>query len=172
MLASLLLTVTGIDKPGLVDSLAEVIQRHGGNWEESRMAHLAGYFAGIVCVSLPEDAHQTLMDELAKLETRGLSVVARRGVATSVIKKAKPLTFELLGTDRPGIVREISGVLAQRNVNVEELHTERAPAPHAGDTLFKAVAHLSCPDTEVEPLRLALEELAGDMMVDISLRER
>ena len=45
-MATLVLTVIGRDRPGLVDTLSGVVAEHGGNWEESRMAHLADRFAG------------------------------------------------------------------------------------------------------------------------------
>ena len=49
----LVLTLIGPDRPGLVEAVAEVIAGHGGNWLESRMAHLAGQFAGILRVEVP-----------------------------------------------------------------------------------------------------------------------
>jgi glycine cleavage system regulatory protein len=49
----LIITFTGPDRPGVVDRLAGVVSQHGGNWEESRMARLAGSFAGIVLRARP-----------------------------------------------------------------------------------------------------------------------
>ena len=48
----LILTIIGEDKPGIVESLAEVIADHSGNWLESSMSHLAGKFAGILRVGV------------------------------------------------------------------------------------------------------------------------
>ena len=53
-MTDLVLTLIGSDRPGLVEAVAEVIAGHGGNWLESRMAHLAGKFAGILRVEIPE----------------------------------------------------------------------------------------------------------------------
>ena len=49
----LVLTLIGADRPGLVESLAKRVAAHRGNWVESRMAHLAGQFAGILRVEVP-----------------------------------------------------------------------------------------------------------------------
>ena len=47
----LVLTISGRDRSGLVEQLADVIAAHGGNWEHCRMAHLAGRFVGLLEVS-------------------------------------------------------------------------------------------------------------------------
>ena len=51
---SLILTVIGDDRPGLVEQLATAISSHHGNWLESSMSHLSGKFAGIVCLSIAD----------------------------------------------------------------------------------------------------------------------
>jgi predicted amino acid-binding ACT domain protein len=52
---TLVITVVGDDRAGLVASLADIVDAHGGNWETSEMAELAGAFAGIVEVSVSTD---------------------------------------------------------------------------------------------------------------------
>jgi glycine cleavage system regulatory protein len=80
------------------------------------------------------------------------------------------LQLELIGQDRPGIVREISRVLASQGVNVEELKTECVSAPTTGQSLFRASAQLRLPAGVSEAsLRSALEAVAADMMVDVEL---
>ena len=54
-MTDLVLTLIGPDRPGLVESLAKRVTAHGGNWVESRMAHLAGQFAGILRVEVPPE---------------------------------------------------------------------------------------------------------------------
>ena len=71
---SLVLTVIGDDRPGLVEQLATAISKHGGNWLESSMAHLSGKFAGIVCVTIAENDVEALKKEFAALA--GLRITA------------------------------------------------------------------------------------------------
>ena len=47
MTKSLVMTILGPDRPGLVESLSSTIATHDGNWLESRMAQLAGHFTGM-----------------------------------------------------------------------------------------------------------------------------
>ena len=55
MRETLVLTVLGPDRTGLVEALADRIVAAGGNWEASDMARLAGQFAGIVLVTAERD---------------------------------------------------------------------------------------------------------------------
>jgi glycine cleavage system regulatory protein len=81
-------------------------------------------------------------------------------------------TLEIVGQDRPGIVRQISQALAEYGVNVEELETECASAAMSGETLFKARARLSLPETcNAAEVRRKLEKIAEDLIVDISFAE-
>ena len=168
---SLVVTVIGKDRPGLVESVSAVVEEHGGSWVESRMSRLAGEFAGILRVSVPADRAKTLSEALQTLRSEGLRVVVERGVEEAV-EAAHVIVLELVGSDRPGIVHKISEALAARGVNVEELNTECEGAPWSGDTLFKARARLRAPKAlDLDQLRESLEAIAGDLMVDISLGE-
>ena len=85
---------------------------------------------------------------------------------------ARQSVLEIVGQDRPGIVREISHVLAGFGVNVEELQTECASAAMSGETLFKARARLSIPEScNAAEIRQQLEKIAEDLIVEISLAE-
>jgi glycine cleavage system regulatory protein len=168
--SQLVLTLIGRDRPGLVEALAAQIAKHGGNWEESRMAHLAGKFAGILRVSLPADAASSLTTALGALEREGLRVLVESAEPPSSAIDAQRLRLELIGNDREGIVRDISQALARRKVNVDELHTSCEDAPMGGGQLFRASAILRVPgDVAVEELRTTLESLADDLMVELSL---
>ena len=51
---SLVVTVLGPDRPGLVEVVSQTIAEHAGSWQESRMARLAGRFAGVLLVRVDE----------------------------------------------------------------------------------------------------------------------
>lgn len=166
------LTVIGADRPGLVQALSETIALHGASWLDSRMAHLAGQFAGLLRVAVPEARADALADALRALEGRGLRVHVERAVGEPAPPDAPLLRLELVGLDRPGIVREISHALASRDVNVEELESRTSSAPMSGETLFHARIELRLPTGQSpEELREALEKLADELMADISLVE-
>jgi glycine cleavage system regulatory protein len=168
---SLVVTVIGKDRPGLVESVSAAVEAHGGSWVESRMSRLAGQFAGILRVSVPSAEADALSDALEALRAGGLRLVIERGVE-DVEEDGHVILLELVGSDRPGIVHKISEALAARGVNVDELNTECEGAPWSGGTLFKAMAKLRAPRTlDLDQLRESLEAIAGDLMVDISIGE-
>lgn len=170
----LVLTVIGRDRPGLVEELARVIAAHGGSWDESRMARLAGHFAGVVQIHLPEENAPGLLADLPGLAARGLTasvVDSEAGDASG--DRSQTLWLELVGQDRPGIVRDVSRALAALSVNVQDLWTSVESAPMSGERLFRARAELAPPPgLGRDAIRRTLERLAADMMVDLTLDER
>jgi glycine cleavage system regulatory protein len=168
----LVMTVIGADRPGLVDSVAGLVAEQGGNWLESRMSRLGGQFAGILRVEVPGENEPALVAGLKKLESRGLTVVVHPDQPQAAAAPARQSVLEIVGQDRPGIVREISHALASFGVNVEELQTECASAAMSGETLFKARARLSLPEScDTTQIRQKLERIAADLIVEISLAE-
>ena len=166
---SLVVTIIGRDRPGLVESVSAVVESHGGSWVESRMARLSGHFAGILRASVPDARADALSRALASLRSEGLQVTIERGLGADV-EEANVVMLELIGTDRPGIVHKISEALAAKGVNVDELDTECDGAPWSGDALFKARARLHAPKgLDLDELRDGLEAIASDLMVDITL---
>lgn len=165
---SLVMTVIGKDRPGLVDSVASIVAEHGGNWLESRMSRLGGQFAGIVHVEVSAEKEGPLAKALKALDARGLTVVVHSSEKGEAARRQTNI-LEIVGQDRPGIVRQISHTLAEFGVNVEELQTECASAAMSGETLFKARAVLSVPEScDVTELRQTLEKIAADLIVEIS----
>lgn len=170
MNTSIVLTVVSDDHPGIVETLSEVIADHGGNWTESSMMSLAGKFAGILLVQVPEAAVDDFIAALGALDARGIEVVAQCSVEGGAAESASEATIELVGQDRPGIVHEITEVLARHAINVQELETTVQSASMSGEHLFLAHALVRVPDSvDTERLRAELEELANELMVDISL---
>lgn len=172
MQVPLVMTVIGQDRPGLVESVASLVAQHGGNWLESRMCRLGGEFAGILRVQVDSGKEQALMAAMGGLLAQGLSVVARPDQPQKAAAHPRLAALELVGQDRPGIVRQISSALARQGVNVEELETECGSAPMSGETLFQAKAKLLIPDTcNAAELRRELEKIAADLVVDLVFQE-
>lgn len=167
-MTTLILTVAGADRPGLVAAVADVVDAHDGNWENSRLAELAGTFAGVIEVSVAADRTSELEHALSGLD--GLLTIAVRTGADAVDAEGPLLTIEVLGNDRPGIVREVSGVLSAHALSIEELTTETRDAAMAGGRLFAASVTAKMPaSVDLAALRADLERLATEIQVDITL---
>ncbi|MBN0988058.1 glycine cleavage system protein R [Amphritea sp. RP18W] len=170
MMTSLVLTVIAPDKPGLVELLSQTIASNEGNWLESSMSRLAGKFAGILIVSVPENHADSLIEALQQLQSQGLKVVAERSTEADSPGESNNITLELIGHDKPGIVREISQALNRYSINVERLSTELVSGSMSAELLFKADAELTVPaGVDLDDLQQSLEAIANDLMVDITL---
>lgn len=172
MSISIVLTVVADDQPGIVEDLSDVLATHGGNWTESSMMTLAGKFAGILLAEVPENRADSFLRVLDTLEAGGMQIVAQRSDTPARPEGMREHDIELVGQDHPGIVHDITEVLAARGVNVQELETTVQSASMSGERLFIAHARIAVPESvSLEGLREELEELANELMVDIDLDE-
>ena len=166
----LVLTVIAPDKAGQVERIAECIAEHNGNWLESRMSRMAGQFAGILRVAVPAESYDEPVEALRALHEHDIRVqIAESGIEPSCTWK--PIAMDLVGNDRPGIVRDITRLLAEQGVNLERFTTDVRPAPMSSEPLFHAEALLAMPLTlSLDVLQAKLEALADDLMVELKLR--
>lgn len=172
MINSIVFTVIGPDRPGLVQRLAATVADHDGSWLESRMAALAGQFAGAVLVTVPESKAEPLRLVLMNLEREGLRVVVEAAPGAQEPRAYDRVRLEVFGQDHPGIVRDITRVLAEQAVNIMEMETERSMGAMSAEAMFRLHAEIELPkNLATGELRDALEVLAGDIMVEVELAE-
>ena len=171
-LTSLVATVMGPDRLGIVSLLSERAQGFGANWTESRIAALEGRVAGLVHFEVPSHNAEPMAAALSSLESSGVHVVVAKQEQIPVPAGRRVVKLELVGHDRPGIVSELSGSLARRRVSIEDLHTEIVDGATPAEHLFKVKALLVVPESVPnDELRRALEPLTKEMTVDIALGE-
>lgn len=170
---SLVVSIVGGDRQGIVSSLAERAQRFGANWAASRMTRLAGEFAGMIHFEVPRENADALAAALRGLESSGLQVVVARSNGANVPPSLRVVELELVGEDRVGIVSNLTKMLAGRGISIENIHTDIVRSGVSGKQTFKVEAHLLVPAAlSIEALRLEVGTLASEMMVDIALGER
>ncbi|RYE92721.1 MAG: formyl transferase, partial [Oxalobacteraceae bacterium] len=170
---SLIVTLVGPDRHGIVSQLSERAERYGANWAASRLTRLAGEFAGTVHLEVPHGHADALVTALRELSSSGLQVVVARSSSASVPASLRAVELELVGDDRIGIVSTLTKILAERGVSIENLHTEILRSGVSGKQTFKIGAHLLLPASlSVDALRQELGALAHDMTLDIALGER
>lgn len=170
MKTSLVLTLIGPDKPGLVELVSGALAEHRANWQESSMSRLGGKFAGILIATVDSNRSEALVTALQQLESQGLKVIAELDSDSGSEDLGQSLSLELIGHDKPGIVREISRALAKRNISLERLDTEVVSGSMSAEQLFKAKAELRVPaGIDLDELQDGLEAIAADLMVDITL---
>jgi len=156
----------GEDRPGLTKALADAIVDAGGNWLESHFTRLGGSYVGSVLVDLPASGLANLRRAAARMAADGFHV----SVEIAADAKQPPgriLGFDLVGSDRPGIVREVSTALAGLGVSIDLLETATEDGAWTGGLLFRARAEVVVPDdVSFDTVRAALEDISGEIVVD------
>lgn len=166
MLQPYVLTLAGPDRPGLVELVARCVVEHGGNWVDAKLSPLAGCFAGVVRVDVPEDRLKGLRAALSGLASEGLtiSLIQAQAQATTTAVTEK---LELMGPDRVGIVNELSHILAEHGVNVAELTSQVISAPMSGEPLFQCTVSVDREGGVDGPIFEALEASADKLGLDL-----
>src|ERR1700761_5769182 len=168
-MTAVILTVAGSDRPGLTRALADAVHAAGGNWLESHLARLGGRYVGSVLVDLPEGAQGALEAAARHIDAEGLAVTVLAAVEQPA-PSGTMLRLELVGQDRPGIVREVTGVLAGLGINIEDFATGVETGAQSGLPLFRATARLLVPaGISTEAVGAALEAISGEIMVDFTV---
>ena len=172
MNTSIILTIIADDQPGIIETVSKALKKHDGNWTQSSMSSLAGQFAGILLASVPSDKAKACLAELKALESKGLRIIVRTSSDEAQAENVEKYSMALVGNDRPGIIHDITRVLAGHKVSVIDLETSVEAASMGGGELFKARAELLVPQSsDIFALESELEDIANDLMVNISFEK-
>lgn len=170
MTQSVILTVVGSDRPGLTRAIADAVFAAGGNWLESHLSRLGGKYVGSVLVELPADRLGELEAAARAIDAVGLDVAIVPSASGSD-RTGQPFAIEIVGQDRPGIVREVTTVLAGLDVNIEDFTTAIEDSAWSGAPLFRGKARLLVPaGVSTDQVREALERISGEIMVDFAVQ--
>jgi len=161
----LIISCIGPDQTGIVDTLSKIIKKHQGNWQVSSLHHLSGFFAGVIEVAVTKENTAPLTSELNAIN--GLNCQIELAEPNLPVQTSN-LVLELTANDRAGIVQEISSVIHHQGGNLIKLVSSQGSAAHTGQVVFKAKVQIALNEQDVDTLVEALEQIADDLMVDIS----
>ena len=162
---TLVITIIGKDRPGIVDQIASSVRNHQGNWLGCRFANMAGQFAGFVEVDVEDQQTDALVNSLnliGDLHVHAVDSEKQKKLDASIV------CFSIMGNDKPGIVNELTSVLQQFSVNIIDFNSECISAPNWGNLMFQADFKVAVLDNlEIDDIREAVEAIANDLVVDI-----
>jgi glycine cleavage system transcriptional repressor len=172
MRSTIVFTLTGSDRVGIVEEVTGVLLGLGGNIETSRMAHLGGEFAMLVLLSLPAEKVAELDGALAYLTDHGYKVTTSpTGEPESdAFEGWLPYLIQVHGADHEGIIHDIAAGLSQRGINIESMETGTSRAPVSGLTLFNMSALVMVPPGLADTDWIAaLDEAGQHANVDVEV---
>jgi glycine cleavage system transcriptional repressor len=168
---NLVFTLTGPDRIGIVEDVTQLLLKHDGNVETSRMMRLGGAFAVLMLVSIPADQIAHLNKDVESLIAEGYKITTSQTDESDTGKRGLlPYQIELQGADHEGIVHEVARHLSQHGINIESMDTALAAAPMSGVPLFTMTAHVAVPPDLIEQDWVAeLEGVGQHLNVDIQV---
>ncbi len=162
---ALAVTVLGHDRPGIIADVTRALAALGGNLEDSSMTLLRGHFAMTLVVDVPTSSVE-VEQELSHLVEQGLRVSVLPLQSDELIDApGAGFILSVHGADRPGIVSELTAVIASVGGNITDLTTR------LGGGLYVLIAEVALPpETDLDALNELLTSTASALGVGATLR--
>jgi glycine cleavage system transcriptional repressor len=170
-----LLTAFGKDRPGMVAGMSQAVFSLGGNIEDATMTRLGGEFTMMLVTSFPAGSAAAKLDKSFRaLEKKlGLEITAK-SIPQSLAQRPKQdqpkYLISVYGTDRPGIVHQVTQALAKRKVSITDLQT-KVIGP-AAKPVYVMLVEIQVPaNLDMDDLRTDLDQLHQDLQVEMTLQD-
>lgn len=171
--AHVLVTVHGVDRPGMVAAVSRSVYEAGGNLTTGKMIKLGGEFAVMMHVECEPDRLPALREALHNNKFPALEGCDMRTTQVLALNDGAPLPayvahVRLTGPDQPGLVMRLTEVLAQNGLSVEHIQTEQHMPPRSASKprLFSLSGIVS---SQLEPDSGAIEASIKQMRDELKV---
>lgn len=167
----LVISILGEDHPGIVNQISKAVLEHGCNIEDSRMTVLGGEFAAMFLVEGRWNTLAKVENALPELERQlNMTIVSKRTGARSTDSNLLPYAVDVISMDHPGIVNNLAGFFAERNINIEDMATSTYAAAHTGTPMFSVRMTVGIPaDVHIAGLREEFMDYCDGLNLDAVL---
>ncbi len=166
MRSNFITTVYGSDIPGIIKALAQTTRSQGGEWLTTKVIKLDGQFAAIMSVVVEEELEAGLKSELEEKYPSLHFVYA--AAKTTHQEASKKINLVVDCIDRPGLTGDLSNILANLDIAVENMECKRFAMDGIHDTVFSAQFTLTVhEDVESEIIAGEIEALSEDVRVNV-----
>lgn len=175
MVTDVIFTLTGTDRPGIVEEVTRVFLELGANVGTSRMTRLGGEFVILMLVSVPTTSLSGLEDAFDDLIAEGYRVTAAQALPVADTEYEGWVAYDVAvaGADHEGIVHEVAREIASAGATIDEMETDIVSAPVSGTPLFTMSALVRVPPTiEQTEWLTVLDDAARKLDVDLTVERR
>lgn len=166
MHSNFITTVYGPDIPGIIKELSKATRSLGGEWLTSKVIKLDGQFAAIMSVLIEEEQEVVLKQSLAEKFSSLQFVHAPANMVHGDTTKIINLVVECI--DRPGLTGDLSNILANLDIGLENMECKRFTMDGINDTVFSAKLTLAVPEgAESEVIAGEIETLSEEVRVNV-----
>ncbi len=168
-----IMTAFGIDRPGMVAEVTQLLYEHDCNLEDTSMTRLSDEFAMIfLFTGRGETLEEQLSRACRRLEREiGISAFFRLLEASPASPKKKVInkTLHVEGIDHAGIMYHVSKYLAGYDLNIRDLSSQLKFMPESGTAMYLIKIRIEVPEElDMKLLEQGLEELGDELHVDIA----
>jgi glycine cleavage system transcriptional repressor len=163
---TLVVTVVGDDRPGIVAGVTEALFELGCNLEDVSSTILSGHFTMMLLLHATEGTSVPATEAALAPVAERLHLLVRVGeVGERHVAIAAPThVVSVYGADRPGIVFHVARSLADGGVNITDLRSRVLDAE--GDAAYVLMMEVAAGDTDLDR---HLDDLRREMDVEISI---
>jgi len=167
----LVISALGEDHPGIVNQLSKAILDQGCNIEDSRMTVLGGEFAAMLLVEGKWNTLAKVENALPELGRQlGMTIISKRTGERATGRNLLPYAVDVISMDHPGIVNNLAGFFAERNINIEDMATSSYAAAHTGTSMFSVRMTVGIPsDMHIAALREEFMDYCDHLNLDAVL---
>jgi len=164
-----------MDRPGIVAALTGVLLANDCNIEDSQMSRLGPNFACMLIIRMPEGMVSEQLSgkflEVAKDYALWLHVQdLRPEEASAMYSEQHKHLIHVYGADRKGIVHKITQHLADKSINISNLHTE---VIQHDQPLYVMMIEVEIPSfVDVGETQDELREIGRDINVTVDLKPK
>ncbi|MDR3111027.1 MAG: hypothetical protein LBU65_15260 [Planctomycetaceae bacterium] len=166
------ISVMSADHPGIVSAVSTSVEQLGANIIACSQTVLNGYFTLIMIIELPELLETEELRGKVNTFLGGdyqVTVRASQNAAGKVAAGEVTDTFviSVFGNDRPGIIREFTHYLSDRDINIVDLYGEKV------NNEFHLIGQLEIPtDMDVRMIQDDLEEIGKQLGFTVRLQHK
>ncbi|GAA5189100.1 glycine cleavage system protein R [Ferrimonas gelatinilytica] len=153
MNSQFIISVIGPDLPGILKQLTEVTHDRGGRWINSKICNMDGRFMALIKIDVPKEGQNALQSALQQLNDVEVTI---HPLSPPPKHDAVSAAFRIDADDRPGLINDISQLMASHSINIDQLESHRLGVSDTGQSLFTAKLQVTLP-AELDPASLARE---------------
>ena len=159
-------TVVGVDRPGIVAAVTRALYDLGCNLEDATSTILRGHFSMMLVVRPPEEVDAPAVEAslMGAAEEKRLVVTARAIDEGTADSPAPTHMVSVYGADRPGIVFQVTDLLAASGANITDLSSRLIDS--GDEPVYALMLEVAAPDGV--DLESALDELRASLGVELS----
>ncbi len=171
-----IITVLGKDQPGIISQITNILYELDCNLENANQMILQDQFAGFFIFTPPGDLPMSKLSKTinARIENQGLNVhidtVSDNGTLFDHTA-SESFLITTIGLDQKGLVARFSKILADSNVNIENLKAvfKGGTDPNANIMSYQVSIK---PETDTARLFKQLRKKADELDLDIRIQHK